>query len=406
MNKATLIKPLYFPGFGGAFRSVLSNDSCGIYLFRPLSQYEERYADFLHRLGHNKTPLYLHPYDIKDLSVNLSWYAADHHLLAFCKKLWNLGKEIFCDGVILEPEQVQKLIDISKHIRNKPNFIQYLKEHFPQNTIIQGEQLSVSNLDNIIPNMPLPFIIRSAHGKGGKGNIVCTSKQDISVVNDILSSAFFSGKQEYGEDIFDFDVLVEPYLQNSISLNASCYIDCMRKIKYIDISEQTIEEVFYRGNRSVDWMLKKDLRKIQDLAIQLAKKLSNDFGYFGWLGIDLLMLNNRELLILEVNPRVNSVSHVRRIVGDLPFRLDLITTNSPYETINRFCDHHLKEYGIMLYQMSKDTELLALTTASNISDLSNKITGFINEAHELDFLTTVQKLGHSKSVSYFLDHIT
>lgn len=395
---------LYYSGSGGAFRVFIAHNNKNIFIIdikNSLSLLEREYIQkYAHLIDFKNN---IHPFDMtmKSEEFICEWYNITHELIHFLEKYKINIKDIY--GHSVSYEQLYLALKFIHKIRDKNSFYHLIRQSFPDYLLDNNEFLSgVSELDTKI-GFHFPIIIKSSHGKGGKGNITCFSKNDLIEAKKILCSDLFAQKQE--NHIYDINdtVIVEPFLENCESYNLSFYCDTHGEMRDIFLSEQIIEEVFYRGNIYPTNLTQNEKMYIFKIGQQISHYLSKNLGYLGWIGLDFIKTPSNQIYVIEANPRVNSVTHAHKLAKGNSFIIQLIKFNPKNTDIlfRNFYFDHLKNIGIIPYQIPKNDEMLIISINTSRKLALDKLKKFIIKM-QLNIVTQPQVEKYSKSISYYL----
>jgi hypothetical protein len=161
--------------------------------------------------------------------------------------------------------------------------------------VAKFNELSYEIIQNRYPNYT-KYVIQSTMSSGGEGTFLITAKSD-------LERLYNSG-----------ELLVSPYLDNSIALNAHAiiYNNCV-VIFPLSVQLSTINvkgQIIYHGNDFISYRhIKASIcENAEQQAHCIAEKLRHD-GYRGIVGIDFLVHNN-EVYFMEINPRFQGSSAI------------------------------------------------------------------------------------------------
>ena len=397
---------LYFPGAEGPYKSIIS----GTPVFYDDKKISNNELALLLKFNNNlfKDSIYISDLSSIETDVNLTWYAADEGLIDFFNELNSKKLKIIFNGKTLTSEFLKKIYNTSKIIRNKPQFYNMIKEWGFSSYLTSHEILAFNNINEFYSSkkFDFPIIVKSSFGKGGKGNLVCYDDNDFKNCISILNSDFFSQKQEYKESVKESKLIVEPFILGCRSFNATFF--CKNDLQENDIliSEQDIEEVFYRGNKYFPAEDLKIRNTMSDVSLLLADKLISNLGYYGWLGIDFLITPNDEIRILEINPRVNSVTNGYLVSKGLPFQIKLCKLKDT--TVSSSNIDELVMYdgstGILPYQISSNLEFLLISIGQNRSVIEKNYTDLFQKGLVME-VTQRSIENSSKSISYYLENL-
>ena len=263
--------------------------------------------------------------DISAVEVSVDFYAFDKEAKSFFDLLVKANKQIFYDGSILDENRMTTIMNAASKVRDKTTFYKMISSSgvscVPDRHIFVGSVRELRNgKSHIIDSVSFPLIIKSKSGKGGKGNLVCRDDKDFDKAIQIVSGERFVGKSEYQEDENGLSFIIEPFLDGARSFNFSMKVKTSTEQGYV--SEQLIEEVFYRGNRSIDNKEREKSDLIARSSADVSSSILLPSGYEGWVGIDYIE-HNGILYAIEVNPRVNNVTHAAMLASQRNFMLKL-----------------------------------------------------------------------------------
>lgn len=404
------MKTLYFPGKGGAYRSFLTDPSTITYC--PQGSIGLIEDEFLGLLGQDHRNAISNLEVLRGQELELMFYALDEEALSFVKLLSEYNITPYYNNKKLTIENTEIMIKAAKEMRNKAWFYDLAKSINQEMIVEEGSIYKnydhlVSSLDEIKENPGLPLIIKSSCGKGGKGNLVCKNDNDLVSALEIIKDTKFSDKSEYGESATQMPFIVEKYYNKAPSYNVTFNCTSSNEDEEFFYSQQLVDEVFYRGNQSATSLDKEKRDKIEGFLKDFKKKVTA-IGYEGWVGLDFIDTPDG-IKVIEVNPRINSVSHVFRLNKTCTFRMSLCSYEGRkefnaqilYETLKPHLYDKETGKGMIPYAIPKSNGVLLLYYTDNPHKLEQEFSEILSQ---IPFKENKQELirDHSSSVSYYL----
>jgi len=390
-----VMKKIYYPGKGGAFRLFVAENKIDVYLTdfkNALTKTEQIFIEkYAPKIGLRNN---LQPFQNLTGVYQYEWYSLTNHFLNHIHQ--NGGQISDICGDILTLNDLSKAYFAAEKIRNKLCFYKMVQKINPNYLLPNWK---INKLEN--KKIEYPLIIKSSQGKGGKGNIVCYSDSDFNQCRKILSSKLFAKKQENEQYNPLNKIIIEKFYPNAASYNCSFYCTKKGKIKFQKISQQIIEEVFYRGNIYPPLLTKSQLKDITEISGKICHICHSDYGYVGWLGLDFILLNGK-IHVIEANPRVNSVTHAHEFSKGKPFFIRLMRHKAMQltEIFDKFILDPETRYGIVPYQIPDNENVLLISVNSTLEKAENELKRFA-QANGLENVTQENILSFSKSVSYY-----
>lgn len=152
------------------------------------------------------------------------------------------------------------------------------------------DKCTFNNLTNEFPNSN-EFIIQENKSSGGTGTFVVTKNNNQYVQSELSNTLF----------------IASPRLKNSYSINTHI---CIFKNDIV-VFPSSIQIIIEKNNRllymGADYISIKSIsnhirNSIKEVCIFIANEIKK-LGYLGFLGIDLMVDSNDEILFVEINPR-------------------------------------------------------------------------------------------------------
>ena len=387
----------YYADKGGAFRLFITNNKIDTFVIdydTSLTSLEKEFiSEYAAKFGFKNN---LHPISNLNNENIYEWYNIGPALL---KHIKSQKKEHIKDinGNHITLKNLEKARKASEYIRNKINFYRLIKNINPDFLV---PNTNIEKLDSTIH--AYPFIIKSVQGKGGKGNIVCFSENDLSMVQSVFSSELFASKQENNRYNINRKVIVEKFFPNAPSYNYSFYCNTKGRISQAHISQQIIDEVFYRGNIYPSDLTLKQEKSIKQIGKEICRYIHKEYGFIGWIGLDFIIINNK-VYVLEANPRVNSVTHAHQLANGNAFIIKLLKhqNKSVKSIFNNFFFDHTSLCGILPYQIPNQEEILLISIHSSLEQAIQQLEIFKTQ-NSLTDVTQENIKPYSKSVSYYV----
>ena len=402
---------LYISGKGGPYKSILINNKDYIYINEnDLSGYEKIFIEKYLENHHWKNKVIYSLQDIHDKEIHLSFYALDQNSLKVVKTLAAQNNKLFYNNKTIFEAQIECYVRFSTLMRDKVWFYNKVAALDPSLTIM--ESLKLKNYDDLINALPniksadFPVVIKCSAGKGGKGNIVCYNFEDLEKSIKIIESRTFSSKSEYSEDAKKSSFIVEQFYEDITSYNVTFNCITSDNQPDLNISEQIIEEVFYRGNKSITNLTEVEISKIKNFALKFRESIITNFE--GWIGIDLIK-TPFGIKAIEVNPRINSVSDVFKLSKN-HFILRLVEFkpydfSSPdiFQSLGNQLFDPSTGLGFLPYQINEGSRLMLLYFSQ--APLNDKEYEFMLDSIGLKKVTQLKEEStRSLSLSYYLLH--
>lgn len=398
------VKKIYYPGNGGAFRIFIAKNEENYFipnLNNSLSSLEKKFIKQYSSKLNFKKNLFPLKDAIAEEKLQHEWYDLSDNFFSLLikdkEKIWDINDNLISKEMLNIASQTANII------RNKNIFYKIVSQInsdylLPNWKIIKD----VNNIEKYKTEFIYPIIVKSCNGKGGKGNLVCNNSEDLTLVKEIFASELFAKKQERHTYNPKEEIIIEKFISDSSSYNLSFYCNLNGQMSDVNISEQIIEEVFYRGNIYPAYLNTYEKNKILQIGKDICNYMHKKFQYYGWLGLDFIKIGN-EIYVIEANPRVNSVTHAHSLSDGNAFIIRLMKYNTKnYNHIfNSFYFNHSKKTGILPYQLPNSDEILIISIAETLNLAKSQLEEFSKE----NALTTViqsQTKTYSKSISYYL----
>ncbi len=399
------VNKIYYPSAGGAFRIFLSENGNNISIIdfdNAFSELERKFIiECAPRLGfkNNVNPLTLQ--NFKTPQICLEWYNLDDNFFNVINTF--NGNIIDISGHPISLNQLKRAAQATPKIRNKNNFYQMIND-ISSNYLVKDWKFE-KNINELLKRkqFKFPFIIKSCQGKGGKGNLVCYSQKDIEQVQNIFFSDLFAQKQEIHTYNISDEIIIESFFQNCSSYNLSFYCDINGNMMFANISEQIIDEVFYRGNIYPARLNQEQYNHIKMIGTDFSQYISKRFQYIGWIGLDFINVQGK-IFVIEANPRVNSVTHAHKLAKGNPFIIRLMQYKSKDSIDIAFKNFHFDKstaMGIIPYQLPNQNELLLMSVSNSIELAIENLDKFAKKTKLLPVSQQVIN-NFSKSISYYL----
>lgn len=402
----TDVRKIYYPGAGGAFRIFIARNSEKYFIKNlddSLSILEKEFiSGYSHALGFNNNL-----FDIKNKTnyenCLYEWYDLSEEILSSIIKNQKAIQDIYSNNVTVE--QLKTASHAAKTIRSKNIFYKIISQILPYNFATDWKIINNINLlKDFADDFEYPIIIKSCNGKGGKGNLVCNNSSEIHFIEQIFTSELFAKKQENHAYNINDEIIVEKFYPNSPSYNLSCYCSPDGKMQDVKIAEQIIEEVFYRGNCYPVKLNPEEQKNMYQIGCNICHYINRQLGYFGWLGLDFIKINNK-ICVIEANPRVNSVTHAHNLAQGNAFIIRLMKYHEKnYKKV--FCHFYFNKSnntGILPYQLPNNDEALIISIAPTINEANLQLEKFAAET-KLSPVKQSQKCNYSKSASYYFSN--
>lgn len=201
-----------------------------------------------------------------------------------------------------------------------PDYLAYLNQKTSLNEVLTASDLPSLPMINCrakqLEATALPayqrygkLVIRASLGLGSSNVWLVHNKNDIKAIQASIISAAYPDERRY---------VITPFIANTLSLNVQFLLSAT-SVDFIGISQQQIDaNLNYSGNIKLSSPL-----PLQQQLLTQTKQLAHylhQSGYRGYIGFDLIV-NNTQVFIIEINPRVNSSTFtfigVKRIMGSL-----------------------------------------------------------------------------------------
>ena len=396
---------IYYPGVGGAFRIFMSENDNNISIIdfdNSLSELEKKFiVECAPCLGFQNNFSTFERQTFKAPVADCEWYNLTDDFLDIIK---DIQIDIFdISGQKITFKQLRNAADATAKIRNK-NFFYKIVHEISQDYLVEGWKIQ-KNINELINSsqFDFPCIIKSCQGKGGKGNLVCYNQRDFDQVYNIFLSDLFAKKQEINTyNVFD-EIIIEKFFKNCPSYNLSFYCSINGNMMYPRVSEQIIDEVFYRGNIYPANLNKEQNNHMKKIGFDICQYINKKFQYFGWIGLDFINIDGK-IFVIEANPRVNSVTHAHKLAKGNPFIIRLMqykSADSINVAFNNFYFDRTTAIGVIPYQLPNSNEILLMSVATNFDDAVKNLDNFA-EKSGLDYIKQQSLDGYSKSISYYL----
>lgn len=393
---------IYIPGMGGGYRSLISQPQVPIPRTSQISKFEHQYLSSIGIAPHfcdriNGHSIECYAYD--EITQNQLFSLVEMH-----------EPSINLLGDRLDITEFKRLVSISESMRDKGEFYKLVKSYSPNLALTESQTFSnyselKLSLGVIVKKIGYPLIIKSTCGKGGKGNLVCFDHADLEMALKIIESPLFANKTEYGHSPLGSAFIVEKFYAGTKAFNSTFLINGNDKNVHYT-SEQIIDEVFYRGNRSCDSISNLALCKISNFNHFFREYALNKLGYRGWVGIDYILLPDDRIIPIEVNPRINSITHSYLLSKDKPFELFLCRYVGNQEfsgnLIKSTLDNIKSAGNIYPYQISRADSIMFLAVADTYTQVK-KLKSDLIGSNEFSSVQQSSVGGHSLSISYYLE---
>lgn len=390
---------IYNASVGGAFRLFISDNQTDVLVVdfdTSLTDMEKCFInDFAYKIGFRNN---LKKEKNDDESDYYEWYNITDKFLDYVKQQKNPIKDI--NGNELDLKDLKEIKVAADTIKDKINFYEMIDKINSDYLLPERYFGKISNI-----NCEYPFVIKSAYGKGGKGNIVCFSENDLAEVKRIFSSDLFKTKQENINNDYANKVIIEKFFSNVPSYNLSFYCNKDGSMQRENISQQIIDEVFYRGNLYPVPISSICRQKIMNIGKYICTYIGKNYNYVGWIGLDFILVNDC-IYVIEANARVNSVTHAHQLAKGNSFVIKLLKhQNKDVKSVlgSFFFDNKLK-CGILPYQIPNNEEILIISVNSSLSQAQKQLEEFKKQNKLTDVLQEITD-GHSKSISYYVARI-
>lgn len=388
---------IYNAGTGGAFRIFITDNKTDTFVIdygTALTETEKHFIrEFAPLIGFRDNLKQTLPIN----SINqYEWYNITDNFLNYLKQQQNSLQDIHGNGLtITDFEKAQKA---AEQIRDKINFYNMVEKI---NSDYLLPERSIGKLENL--NHEFPFIVKSVQGKGGKGNIVCYSPQDLAQIQAIFSSELFAAKQENKQYNTSAEVILEKFFPNAPSYNFSFYCDKDGRLSNGQISQQIIDEVFYRGNTYPAHLNAANRQRIIKIGEDICHYINRNGNFMGWIGLDFISVNNR-IYVIEANPRVNSVTHAHQLAKNNAFIIKLLKRKNISGIFDKFFFNHKTHRGILPYQIPNNEEILIISIHSSLPKAIQQLETFKQQNQLSDVVQNAVNC-YSKSVSYYVAKI-
>ncbi len=277
------VNKIYYPGAGGAFRIFMSengNNVSTIDFDNSLSELEKKFiAECAPRLGIRNNVSAFGQKNLEMPDIHCEWYNLTDD---FLNRIKDIKKNIFdISGQKVTFKQLENAANAASKIRNK-NFFYKMVNKISPDYLVNGWKIQ-KNINELIKNQQFdfPLIIKSCQGKGGKGNLVCYNQKDLKQVRNIFFSDLFAQKQETNTYNIANEIIIEKFFKDSPSYNFSFYCAINGNLLFSSISEQIIDEVFYRGNIYPTRLKKEQINQMKKIGSDICQYINRKFQYFG-----------------------------------------------------------------------------------------------------------------------------
>lgn len=398
------VKKIYYPGDGGAFRIFIAKNNENYFipdLDNSLSILEKYFIhQYASKLDFNKNLFSLENI-ITEEKFQYEWYDLSNDF--FSSVIGNKEKIRDTNNNLIPRETLDTIAQTANIIRNKNMFYKIVNQInsdylLPDWKIVED----INNIEKYETKFTYPIIVKSCNGKGGKGNLVCNNSEDLTLAKEIFTSELFAAKQERHTYNPEEEIIIEKFIPNSSSYNLSFYCDLNGQMLNANISEQIIDEVFYRGNIYPTHLMTSEKNKILRIGKDICEYIHKELQYCGWIGIDFIKSGN-EIYVIEANPRVNSVTHAHFLSQGNAFVIQLMKYNlKNYNQIfDRFYFDQSNKTGILPYQLPNLEEILIISIAETVNLAQSQLEEFSKE-NKLITVAQSQIQTYSKSISYYL----
>lgn len=178
------------------------------------------------------------------------------------------------------------------HILSKCNLEEAGKQYVPPYTVYDLRQTSMARID--LPQS-YPYAIKVSHGLSGEGTYLIKSQAD-------LNFCFQEIRHYLDHKTLDF-VIVMDFVKNAVeNYCVQFYINKEGKITLIGFTNQLVtEKGGYLGGLI---HYEADMSRFTEV-IEYVANFAHTYGYFGFVGIDLLEDKDGQLFLIDANIRVN-----------------------------------------------------------------------------------------------------
>lgn len=301
---------LYITEGGDLFTAIVcrpTNKNNSILSLRNLTDLEQRILTYLvkMRVINGFEDLYIGSHGVELISkrcpsfISITYYSATKQIVSTIQKLNATCEEVNLYGKLFRDVNFDVVTRHTEFLRNKHTLGELLRScdliaRLPRGVMFSNYDELVSDIKSVYESFDTEkILIKSSWGIGGKGNLLCCSESDLDIALSIINRDYFEAKAEYSTSCLDSTFRMEEYITNGKSYNAFATIDGGSLRPSVFVTDQLVDEVFYRGNeypshasKNMKSILKNDTKKLLDL-------LSNKYSYLGPLGVDYMSYENK-----------------------------------------------------------------------------------------------------------------